>query len=195
MCKHSLCPYRACAWSWHSQQRNHCSLSKSWKGRKKRKGRRGGDVIPGWEQPPGPALVPVFGKEQQRGKGAEVPARSPLYPISASTHLKEAAAHLQLSRWTKLSPNPPLLPGQLQTTHFLELSPLDSLGEAPGVRFALTFQGPMEVEHGWSPAPGELLQPSKGFPTGAVCKHREEGRERILTTPALMKHPGPGERQ
>lgn len=89
------------AWCWHSQEQNHCSLSKSWTGRKKRKGRRvAGEETSfpaaGWEQPPIPVLVPMLWKEQQN--------RSPLHPISPSTHFWEAPAHLQLLRSDKAFP-------------------------------------------------------------------------------------------
>lgn len=64
-------------WRWHSQEQNHCPLSKSWTGRKKRKGCRvAGEETPfpaaGWEQPLIPALVPTLWKEQQKGKEAGI---------------------------------------------------------------------------------------------------------------------------
>lgn len=166
-------------WCWHSQQQNHCSLSKSWKGRKKRKGLRvaGEEETQAGSSSQFQHLLQRSGRSSRKERKQRIPARlctrCSLHPISPSMQLREAPAHLQLPRRTKLPPNPPLLPGQLQTSCFPELSSLGSLGEAPGVWFSFTFPSGMAQQ---SPAPGELLQPNRGFPTGAACKRRE-GRE------------------
>lgn len=195
MCKHSLCPYRACAWSWHSQQRNHCSLSKSWKGRKKRKGRRGGDVIPGWEQPPGPALVPVFGKEQQRGKGAEVPARSPpshfcIHPPQGSCGSSTA---LQMD---KAFPKPSPAPWTTANHSFPGAEPSGQPGRSSRCSICLDISGSHGSGTRLEPSPRRAPPAQQGFSNRSSVQ-AQGGREgaRILTTPALMKHPGPGERQ
>lgn len=139
MCKHSLGPCRACGLVLAFLGAKPLLIEQELERQKEKEraqGDRGGATIPSC-MPQFQHLFQCSGRSSRKGREQRFPARlctrSSFHTISPSTHLKEALAHLQLPRRTKLPPNPPLLPGQLQTTCLLELSSLDSLGEAPSV--------------------------------------------------------------
>lgn len=80
------------AWCWHSQEQNHCSLSKSWKGRKKRKGhgcqgRRRRPRLQAGSSPQFQHLFQCSGRssreEREQRLSATLCARSPLHPGNA----------------------------------------------------------------------------------------------------------------
>lgn len=143
MCKHNLCPYRACGLVLALPGTKSLLVEQELdrqKEKERAQGGRGGDIIPscrrGAASNSSACSNALEGAAERKGSRDSHPGSAP-GALSIPFLHPHTSGRLQLiyssSEVTKLSPKPPLLPGQLQTSCFLELSSLDCLGEAPGV--------------------------------------------------------------
>lgn len=179
MCKHSLCPCRACALVLAFPTAKSLLVEQELERQKEKEraqgGRGGGDT--GWEQLPIPAPAPTLWKEQQKGKEAEDPSQA-LHRALSSSHFsihapQGSSGSSAAPQKDKTSPKPSPAPW---TTANLLFPGAELSGQPGRSSRCLVFLHISKWNGQQSPAPGELLQPNRGFPTGAACKRRE-GRE------------------